>query len=256
MILEICVDSLDSAVIAEKGGADRVELCSDLIEGGITPSAGLIQSVREATRLRLFVMIRPRGGDLLYSKREFQVMARDIVEAKRMGADGVVLGLLTVDGHVDVLRTAQLVALASPMEVTFHRAIDMAANLSQACEDVIATGAHRILTSGGMQTAPKGVDQIAELVEIAKGRIQIMVGSGLRVHNIDEVARRTGATEFHASLRTRSISPVSYRNHVLNAGGREDERFISYKLLEEDVRALRQALEATPAAAGGKRSVQ
>ncbi|WP_263359685.1 copper homeostasis protein CutC [Acidicapsa ligni] len=243
MELEICVDSVESAIVAEKGGADRVELCSDLMEGGITPSSGLIHSVRSKIDIGVFVMIRPRGGDLYYSDSEYVVMIQDIADAKRLGADGVVLGLLTVDGHVDVLRTEKLVRLAAPMHVTFHRAIDMAVDLDQACEDIITTGAHRILTSGGKQTAPLGSQKIAKMVEAAQDRIGIMVGSGLRTNNILEVARATGAQQFHASLRKRVASPVTYHNHVLNMGSRMGEEFQRYIVLEEEVRALRQALD-------------
>jgi copper homeostasis protein len=248
MELEICVDSLDSAIIAEKGGADRIELCSDLLEGGITPSAGLIHAVRAKVDIHLFVMIRPRGGDLFYSASEFSIMAADIREAHRMGADGVVLGLLTLDGRVDIPRTEALVRAAHPMQVTFHRAIDMTPDMDQACEDILSTGAHRILTSGGRQTAPLGAAQIARLVQVAGGRIGIMAGSGLRTHNIQEVARITGAKEFHASLRRRSSSPVTYKNHVLTTGLQKGEEFIRYSLFEEEVRALRQALDSTAAA--------
>jgi len=183
-------------------------------------------------------------------------MSRDILEAKRLGADGVVLGLLTIDGRVDVLRTETLVRLAAPMQVTFHRAIDMAVDIDQACEDIITTGAHRILTSGGKQTAPAGAEQIARLVEASKGRIGIMVGSGIRVHNIVEVAQATGAREFHASLRKRVASPVIYRNHVLDMGGRQGEEFIRYTVLEDDVRSLRQTLDSTVQGRSQKHSVK
>jgi copper homeostasis protein len=243
MELEICVDSLESAITAERGGADRVELCSDLLEGGITPSSGMIQAVRSKIDIGLFVMIRPRGGDLFYSDSEVEVMSRDILEAKRLGADGVVLGLLTIDGRVDVLRTETLVRLAAPMQVTFHRAIDMAVDIDQACEDIITTGAHRILTSGGKQTAPAGAEQIARLVEASKGRIGIMVGSGIRVHNIVEVAQATG-------------DRVIYRNHVLDMGGRQGEEFIRYTVLEDDVRSLRQTLDSTVQGRSQKHSVK
>ncbi len=243
MVLEMCVDSLDSAVTAARGGADRVELCSDLTEGGITPSAGLIQAVRAAIEIDLYVMIRPRGGDSLYSDNEVELMALDILEAKRLGCDGVVLGMLTADGQVDIARTEKLVRLAAPMGVTFHRAIDMTPNTAKACEDVLATGAERILTSGGKQTALLGAPEIAQMGNIARGKIAIMAGSGIDAHNVAKVARMAGVTEFHASLRKRVESPVTYRKEDVRMGNQKNAEFIRYQLMEEDVRALRQAID-------------
>jgi copper homeostasis protein len=201
-------------------------------------------------------MIRPRGGDLFYTDSEFEVMTSDLLDAKRLGADGVVLGLLTIDGQVDIPRTEQLVIAAHPMQVTFHRAIDMAPDMEKACDDIVLTGAHRILTSGGKQTAPMGAEQIARLVERAHDRIGIMAGSGIRAHNVQEVARITGARQFHASLRRRCPSPVTYRNHVITMGAQKGEEFIRYQLFEEDVRALRQSLDQAVEMTNLKQSVQ
>lgn len=244
MILEICVDSLESALTAARGGADRIELCSDLLEGGITPSAGLIEAVRAEAPVELYVMIRPRGGDFVYSDRELQVMAADIREARRLGADGVVLGVLTMAGEVDVARTHALVAQAAPMKVTFHRAIDMVADTDRACEDIVSTGAHRILTSGGRQTAPEGINQIASLVRAAAGRIAIMAGSGINAATVAKVAQATGACEFHASLRKAVASPVQHRNDKVAMGTQPGLEYTRYRLAEEDVAALRGALDA------------
>jgi copper homeostasis protein len=256
MVLEMCVDSLDSAVTAARGGADRVELCSDLMEGGITPSSGLIQAVRAAIAIDLYVMIRPRAGDSLYSENEFELMALDIIEAKRLGADGVVLGMLTADGQVDIARTEKLVRLAAPMGLTFHRAIDMTPNTAKACEDVLATGAQRILTSGGKQTALLGAEEIARMVEVARGKIAIMAGSGINAHSLAKVARTSGATEFHASLRKRVESPVTYRKSDVRMGNQNSAEFIRYQLIEGDVRALRQAVDNFAKTARPAHSVQ
>lgn len=256
MVLEICVDSLDSAMVAARGGAERVELCSDLLEGGITPSAGLIQKVRAAIAIDVFVMVRPRGGDSVYTDREMEVMEADIAVAKRLGANGVVLGVLKSDGTVDVPKTACLVKHAAPMQVTFHRAFDLTADLERACEDVIAAGAHRILTSGGKQTARMGAERIRGLVERAGPRIAIMAGSGINAHNAAELARSTGVAEIHASLRRRAESPVLFRNNGVAMGSRKNAEFVRYEVIESDVRALRQALGGVVEAESAGRSVQ
>ena len=206
-VLEICVDSLESARAAQSGGAQRVELCSSLSEGGITPSSGLIGVVRECLSIPVFVIIRPRAGDFSYAPEEFALMKRDIARAKAYGVNGVVLGVLLQDGQVDIERTRELVELARPLEVTFHRAIDWAPQMEDALEQVIAAGADRILTSGGAQTAMQGMKRIARLVTRADRRISVMVGGTVRQENIGELARKTNATEFHASLRKPKREP-------------------------------------------------
>ena len=189
--VEVCVDSVASAVAAERGGAARVELCSGLTEGGITPSAGFIETVRAAVSLPLHVMIRPRGGDFCYDESEFEVMQRDIALAKRLGVEGVVFGILDADGSVDVRRMRQMVDLARPLAVTFHRAFDMSADLYRSLEDVCVTGANRVLTSGGEQTSLQGIDTIAQLVKTAQERIVVMPGSGIKPENARDLVEQT-----------------------------------------------------------------
>jgi copper homeostasis protein len=247
MELEICVDSVESAIAAEAGGAQRVELCSALAEGGLTPSLGMIHAVRSKIQIGIYAMIRPRGGDFFYSSEEFDVMQQDIALAAEAGANGVVLGLLTTDGSVDIERTRRLVEDArlanSKMEVTFHRAIDMARDLERALEAVAETGAHRVLTSGGAQNAMLGCARITSLVEAAHGRIGIMVCGNVREENVQQIAQATGAREFHASLRKPVASPVQYRNPELSLGDPGSDEYTRYAVAAKDVRNLRQAMD-------------
>jgi copper homeostasis protein len=199
-ILEISLETLDAALAAQRGGAHRIELCSHLAQGGLTPGIALMRAVRKQVTLPIFAMIRPRGGDFAYSGAEFASMQRDIETARQIGMDGVVLGILKEDGHVDVRRTRELVERARPVPVTFHRAFDVSAELRKSLEDVIQTGAARLLTSGGATTAPKGLAALAKLVEIACGRILIVPGSGINASNVLRVAQHTGAREFHSGL--------------------------------------------------------
>jgi copper homeostasis protein len=242
MDLEVCIDSVESAIAAERGGAKRVELCSDLLEGGITPAAGLIASVRRHIAIGLFVMIRPRGGDFYYTDLEFEVMQEEIAHARNLGSDGIVLGLLDQQGCIDVSRTIKLVQLAAPLPVTFHRAIDMTPDLPAALEDVIATGAARILSSGGAPTVVRGLPEIASMIEAARGRIAIMPGGGITSENIASIARATGASEFHSSARTSFPSPVRFRKLGMAMGDLRDREYRRFIVREESVRALIHAL--------------
>ncbi len=241
MNLEICVDSVESAIAAARGGAKRIELCSALSEGGITPSIGLISAVRSAVKIDVFVIIRPRGGDFVYSDPELDVMHKDIIAAKAHNVDGVVLGILTEAGTVDVARMRRLIAVARPLQVTFHRAFDLARDMDRALEDVIACGADRILTSGGKPDAMRGAATIAQLQKKAGDRIGIMAGGGIRASNVRTVALMTGVREVHTSLSKDVEAKPS-------DGGAEFGALLnshkSYRVLEHDVRAFKSALDA------------
>lgn len=211
-ILEISTDSLDVALAAERGGAQRIELCSNAQEGGTTPDADLLRITRERVRLPIFSMIRPRAGNFVYSDAEFTAMQRAIDAAKQLRMDGIVLGLLTTHRQVDVARTSQLVERAKPLPVTFHRAFDECPDLCRSLEDVIKTGAARLLTSGAKNTAPEALDVLGNLVRIAGDRIAVMPGSGLRARNIREAVEKTNAREYHAGLSAVISNPAQNLN--------------------------------------------
>lgn len=214
--LEICIDSLESALIAQEAGANRVELCSDLLEGGITPSYGLIKSVRKALYIDLAVMIRPRGGDFCYSDEEFMVMKEDIQLAKELGANCIVIGILTPEGYVDIPRTRQLLQLARPMQVTFHRAFDFTKDPYQALTDIISLGIDRILTSGQEAKAIMGKELIKNLVDLSKQRISIMAGSGVNPDNKTELLDYCGVKELHLSAKTTKNSLMIFQPERLS----------------------------------------
>jgi copper homeostasis protein len=249
-VLEICVDSVESSIAAEVGGAQRVELCSALSEGGLTPSLGLMRAVRSRLKIGIHVMIRPRAGDFLYSEEDFAVMREDIALAAQCGMDGVALGLLTRGGDVDVARTRQLVELARPMEVTFHRAIDMARDIDSALQEVIRTGADRILTSGAEPSAMQGRHRIRELVRASKGKIGVMAGGGVRAENVQEIAQETGALEFHAALRRLVPSAVKHQRRKVHLGNPGVDEYAHHVVRAADVLTLQKALHAACAMDG------
>ncbi len=217
--LEVCAYSLESCRAAKEAGANRVELCTAMYDGGTTPSAALIRMARKITEgMELYVMIRPRGGDFLYSEEEFLQMQEEIRFVKETGADGIVAGLLLADGRVDSRRTARLVELASPLKVTFHRAFDMTANFREALEEVIGSGCYRILTSGMHNTATEGAEVLRELVMQAQGRIQIMAGSGVNASNA-RLLRDTGVDALHMSGKSVRDSAMTFRNPQVFMGG-------------------------------------
>ena len=216
--VEVCTFSLESCMNAQTAGANRVELCAAMYDGGTTPSAGIIRMARKLLSIELYVMIRPRGGDFLYSGQEFELMKEEIRHVKESGADGVVLGILKADGTVDAERTRELVELAAPLKVTFHRAIDMTRDLNEALEDVIRAGCYRVLTSGGRNTVAEGLEQIRVLTKRAAGRVQVMAGSGVNAANTRSLLD-AGVDAVHLSGKSGRDSRMVYRNPDVSMGG-------------------------------------
>ncbi|QNL48318.1 copper homeostasis protein CutC [Olivibacter sp. SDN3] len=220
MKLEICANSFASALAAQNGGAHRVELCENLNEGGTTPSYGTIKKVREQLHIQVYVLIRPRAGDFNYTDEEFEIMKADILNCKQLGCDGVVIGLLDEEGNVASIRTKELVKLASPMGVTFHRAFDCCNDGLKALKTIIYCGCERILTSGMQNTAIDGANFLKELVDKAGDNIIIMPGSGVNENNIQELIEKTNAKEYHTSAKVPVASTMNYQNPAIrNMGG-------------------------------------
>lgn len=218
--LEVIVHSVESARNAEAGGATRLELCDNLAEGGTTPSAGMIEQVCAAVTIPVHVMIRPRGGDFIVSDEERSVMLSDIAAARSLGADAIVFGALTPEGLVDIETTSALIEAARSMKTTFHRAIDMSADIHRAIDSLMESGVDYVLTSGGRQTALEGIDVIAAMVKQAGDSLRIMAGSGVNESNANEIIQRSGVRDIHSSCRMKSDSPMIYRNPHINMGGR------------------------------------
>jgi copper homeostasis protein len=226
VILEVCANSVTSAIAAQEGGAARVELCENLAEGGTTPSYGQLILARKHLHIKLYVLIRPRRGDFLYTDLEFEIMQADIRTCIEAGCDGVVIGMLKADGTVDKERCTELVRLARQwgLGVTFHRAFDMCVDQYQALEDIIEMGCERILTSGGKSTAMEGATVLSHLIEKAAGRITIMPGSGINENNVADLVHFTGATEVHSSARISLPGQMQYKNdHILMSNNPGDE---------------------------------
>ncbi|MEQ1675792.1 MAG: copper homeostasis protein CutC [Chitinophagaceae bacterium] len=238
-IIEIATSDFSTTRSAVDGGADRIELCANLAEGGTTPSFGTIKQCREAFTVSLFPIIRPRGGDFLYTDEEFQIMLHDVKLSKQLGCDGVVIGLLNNDGTIDIKRTSLLVEAAYPMGITFHRAFDRCKDPFEALEQLMEIGCERILTSGQQPAAPEGVELISELNKLATDRIIIMPGSGVRKENIKMLAEKSGCTEFHSSLRGKEQSKMEFVHPAFKVSG---ESYVNNAIDAEEVKALRDAL--------------
>ena len=244
MHVEICVDSIGGAMAAERGGADRVELCANLLEGGTTPSAGCIKLARRV-KIGLYIMIWPRGGDFLYQSEELEIMREDIRMAKDLGADGVVLGCLAADGNINRSQTEQLLNLAKPLQVTFHRAFDMSIDPERALEDLVALGVDRVLTSGQEASAVEGMECIGALHKQAAGRIQVIGGGGITLRNVQRIVDSTGISEIHLSARTSVESGMSYRNQRVFMGGALRPPEFSWKTTDESrVRSIVELVHA------------
>lgn len=237
-LLEICCYSVQSAIIAEESGADRIELCAGIHEGGTTPGFASIKLTKESVKIPVYLIIRPRGADFCYSDIEFECMKLDIKNCKEIGIDGIVSGVLLVDGSIDVERTKELIDLAKPMNFTFHRAFDMVKDHFNALEELIEIGADRILTSGGEQTALKGKDLLKDLVEKASGRIVIMPGSGISHENILSLKKHTGAKEFHCSAKSLVRGKMEYQNPKIAMGG--EENVPEFEFYEADSKKIRK----------------
>ena len=230
--LEIIAFNIESCKLAQAAGAHRIELCDNPGDGGTTPSYGFIKAARQILQIELYPIIRPRGGDFFYSDAEFEIMKTDVKVCKELACDGVVIGILNTDGTVDKKRCKELLEIAYPLGVTFHRAFDRAKDAAQALEDVIEIGCERILTSGLVPAAPDGAETLAALIKQADERIIIMPGSGVRADNIVGLAKRTGAVEFHTSARINIDGKMNY----INEGMKENLKSVS--LDEQEVKKI------------------
>lgn len=240
--IEICVEGVDGLLAAEAAGADRVELCASLLEGGLTPSLGTIRQALGRARVPVHPIIRPRGGDFLYSEAEFASMIEDVRACRDLGVAGVVAGCLTPEGDIDRARMEALVLAAGPMAVTCHRAFDMTRNLASALDALVAAGVARVLTSGQRDTALAGIDILRETVRLARGRIRIMACGGLDESNVAEVLRRSDADELHFAAQRTVPSAMLYRNPHVGMGGTALER--EYELTLTDQEAVRRTIQA------------
>jgi len=245
ILIEACVNSVESAVEAQKGGAKRVELCDNLYEGGTTPGYGSIKAAREHLHIGLNVIIRPRGGDFYYSGVEFEIIKEDVKIAKALGADGIVFGILNTDATVDVRRSRAIVKIAAPLSVTFHRAFDMTVDPFRALETLKELGINRVLTSGQRASAPDGIELIAKLVKAAGDDIVIMPGVDIDETNIQRLIAETGAKEYHVLAQKKVESPMTFRNEKAFMGSNPDlPEYETFLTDWERIRAICKRAEA------------
>jgi copper homeostasis protein len=239
IILETIAFNIDSCIQAQANGASRIELCDNPAEGGTTPSYGFIKAARAVLKIDLYPIIRPRGGDFLYSDAEFEIMKTDVQICKDLGCDGVVIGMLNADATIDTERSAALVKIAYPMSVTFHRAFDRVIDAKKALEDIIAIGCERILTSGFYPNVMDGIENIKALIQQADDRIIIMPGSGVRASNVKEIITQTGAKEIHSSARKNTNSLMQIQSTTMV------ENLQTVNLDAEEVRGMVEALRGS-----------
>lgn len=239
-ILEICTSTYAAALAASRAGADRIELCSALAEGGLTPSVGMMREVIKLPHIRIHILIRPRGGDFLYSPEEICIMKEDIKAARSCGAHGVVFGALRADGQVDTDAMKTLMEAAEGMEVTFHRAFDMCCDPEKALEEIIRLGCRRILTSGQAPKAVMATKRLQSFIKQAAGRIVIMPGCGVNEQNARQILAETGATEIHASASSTHASKMKYRNPDVSMG---NDGMDEFSICESDERKISNILK-------------
>jgi len=241
-LIEVCVEGIDGLVAAQQAGADRVELCASLAEGGITPSLGTVRAALAVANVPFHVIVRPRGGDFLYSEREFATMLDDVAALRDMAVAGVVVGCLTADGRIDEARMSALVSAAGPLAVTCHRAFDMTADIEEAIEALVRCGVGRVLTSGQRDTAVEGLDTLRRTVAVAAGRIKVMACGELDETTIARVLHESGADELHFAALRAAPSEMAWRNPHVGMGG--DDRDREYRVTVTDADAVRRTIAA------------
>jgi len=245
MKLEICCYSAESAIRAQQFGADRIELCDNYSEGGTTPSYGSVQLLLEKLNIPVNVMVRPRGGDFLYSEVEYEIMKKDVLTLRELSPNGIVIGFLTPSGDIDLDKTREVVELAHPMEVTFHRAFDMCREPLSALDQLKGVGVKRILTSGAKRTVMEGIDLLSELVRQASDNISVMPGNGVNEATLDELMKKTGAKEYHSAAQTFENSRMNYFNKDVSMGGLESvDEYKKVSVDGDKIRAMVQILKA------------
>lgn len=241
-ILEACVDSYQSALNAFNGGADRLELCSNLIIGGTTPSLELFKKIKKNLDIKINVLIRPRFGDFLYTKDEFEIIKNEIKEFKKLGANGIVFGALKEDGHLDTQKIKEILQISENMEFTLHRAFDVCKEPLNALKDCIDLNINTILTSGQENNCVLGKNLLKELVEKADGKIDILIGAGVSYSNIEEIAKYTKAKSFHLSGKIEKDSLMQYRKENVNMGLKNLSEYIIWETSEENIRKTKEIL--------------